>query len=410
MCARPAEIAGETQPSVAPPAAVLLVTNGHAEDHMGAALAAALRRGEPGCEIRAVPLVGPGEALRAAGVAVVGAEPILPSGGFIREGVRVLGRDLRHGLARQVWRLGRAVADCRRPGQVAVAVGDFVALLLARRARAERLVFLPTAKSVRSHRFFRAELWAMRRWCDPVHPRDGETDERMRQAGVPSAFLGNLLMDSLPPGRPVPEPVPGAVRLALLPGSRQEAARNLGLMLEVVVELDRQMRERRLVPDFRAALPGSLEASTAAAELSAQGWSVGEPQEAGWIARRDECEVAAHYGSFVEVASSSALVFGLAGAANEQAAGLGVPIVTMVGAGPQTSRRRLVEQQRLLLGATVLLEGSPADKARAVLALLSDEERRERLGGAGRRAMGAPGAVAAIAQQLLGGGPRAAED
>ncbi len=389
-------------------------------------MAPKLGRREPGCQMMAVPLVGGGAALRAVGVQVAGAEQSLPSGGFIRESVAVLLRDLRHGLLRRLWRMERVVRGCRRAGLVAVAIGDFVPLLYALRAAPARLIFLPTAKSVRSHRYLQVELWLMSRWCENVHPRDEDTHYRMLNAGVPSAFVGNTLMDCLAPGTPIPAPAEGAVRVGLLPGSREEGPRNLALMLQVLIPLGQAMRAQGLRPDFRAALARSVEPERAMAalrqaqdrpgspggrpeprrraELRERGWQceLGADQDS-WIARDDETTVTMHYGSFVEVVGSSRLVFGLAGAANEQAAGLGSPLVTMVGAGPQTSLRRLQEQQRLLLGAPLIVGGTPTQKAQAMLDLLRDEERCQQMAAAGRRAMGPPGAVAALAERILTG-------
>ncbi|MBZ4241284.1 hypothetical protein LAN32_22920, partial [Mycobacterium tuberculosis] len=81
--------------SVAP--ATLLVSNGHAEDLIGAALARELRRRLPEVPVLALPLVGGGGAY--AGAAAVGGPLLtLPSGGFPFGSLDNLRADLRAGL------------------------------------------------------------------------------------------------------------------------------------------------------------------------------------------------------------------------------------------------------------------------------------------------------------------------
>ena len=110
-------MAGPARPPAPRPARVLVVSNGHGEDYIGAACGRALRRrgrqagagagaGErPELELAALPLVGAGAAYAAAGLPVLpvpgGGGTALPSGGFgLRAGLfsgALLG-DLRAGL------------------------------------------------------------------------------------------------------------------------------------------------------------------------------------------------------------------------------------------------------------------------------------------------------------------------
>jgi uncharacterized protein (TIGR03492 family) len=90
----------------------------------------------------------------------------------------------------------------------------------------------------------------------------------------------------------------------------------------------------------------------------------------------------------------------MAGAAHEQAAGLGRPIVAFPGAGPQFTAAFLAEQQRLL-GDALVATRSPEEAASAVLRLLGDPADRERRGRVGRARQGGPGGAAAIARDLL---------
>jgi uncharacterized protein (TIGR03492 family) len=91
---------------------------------------------------------------------------------------------------------------------------------------------------------------------------------------------------------------------------------------------------------------------------------------------------------------------GMAGTANEQAAGLGRVVITFPGHGPQACRARLRIQERLLGGAAIFVDGPAETVAAEIVRLLDDPEERARRAQAGRNRMGPPGASARIAEWL----------
>src|SRR5207245_5618536 len=95
--------------------------------------------------------------------------------------------------------------------------------------------------------------------------------------------------------------------------------------------------------------------------------------------------------------SRATVVLGMAGGANEQAAGLGKPVVAFPGTGPQFTRRFLEEQQRLL-GDALVATSDWQDAAATVAHLLGDPGERERRGLVGLRRLGGTGAAAAHAR------------
>ena len=84
-------------------------------------------------------------------------------------------------------------------------------------------------------------------------------------------------------------------------------------------------------------------------------------------------------------------VVGLAGTANEQAAGLGKPVVTFPGRGPQFTAEFARMQKRLLGEAVALTEREPALVATELYSVLTDDKRRAAVVRAGRERMGTPG-------------------
>jgi uncharacterized protein (TIGR03492 family) len=112
-------------------------------------------------------------------------------------------------------------------------------------------------------------------------------------------------------------------------------------------------------------------------------------------------------GRFRHWADWSEVGLATAGTATEQLVGLGIPALSLPGRGPQFQAGFARRQSRLLGGAVRPLH-TPDALQQALLALLDNEQERQRLGRIGRRRMGAPGGSARLAelidQRLLGQG------
>ena len=97
----------------------------------------------------------------------------------------------------------------------------------------------------------------------------------------------------------------------------------------------------------------------------------------------------------------------MAGTAVEQAVGFGLPVVQLVGRGPQFSYA-FAESQNRLLGPTVHTVGRrPAEAgelreaAELILRLLADVDLRDRCSQAALERVGAPGGSRRIAETVL---------
>ena len=104
---------------------------------------------------------------------------------------------------------------------------------------------------------------------------------------------------------------------------------------------------------------------------------------------------------FADILHASRVTIGMAGTANEQAAGLGIPVLATPGLGPQFTPKFLATQKRLL-GYAVWIEPRDLDAlASAVIRLATDEPLRARMAAAGYERMGPPGAARAIAEHVV---------
>ncbi|HHV62488.1 MAG TPA: hypothetical protein GXX51_07625 [Firmicutes bacterium] len=435
---------------------ILFISNGHGEDLIGAIVAHELlelmrqadsKAASDAAGVCALPLVGLGRPYRDAGIRVLGETRVLPSGGFAKHGVSLFLRDLAAGLPGLTLAQIRTMQGVRNQVRLAVCVGDIYPVLMARLFLGSPILFLSTAKSeyIRGH--LGIEKLVMRRTCELVLARDEATAMALRRSGVRARFVGNVMMDSFSItgenfGLSLERKVVG-----IMPGSREEAYDNMAAILNAVVRLD-YLSGGAL--DFLAALAPSLDVERLGRRVDACGWefvSAPVPAESGVVGElrcrrpgrsgsvsgsvcgsgfgsghgpgrdgdeagagagagdRDrggdraarEIRVVVTQGRFGDVLNIASIFIGLAGTANEQACGMGKPVVAFVGRGPQFNRRFALAQKRLLGDALSIVESDPDIVAREVLAILNDTSRYNAARKTGAERMGGPGGARRVA-------------
>ncbi len=229
--------------------------------------------------------------------------------------------------------------------------------------------------------------------CD-VLTRDAFTASALQRQGIPAAYLGFWMMDAmtfseetfgLTEDRPV---------VTVLAGSKPPAFANLVPLL----------RATNSAASFLPPPPPAVLVAWSP-ELSAR--RLRQTVTAAGGVWADDCRfrfdgvdvtVATHH--YPDALRRATVVIGMSGGANEQAAGIGKPVVAFPGMGPQFTPRFLEEQQRLL-GDALVATSHWQDAARALARLLADCDERDRRGRAGVKRLGGGGATAAIAQRLV---------
>jgi len=359
------------------------MSNGYGEDKAAACIAGRLVDAYPSAEVMAAPLVTEGECYSRLGIPLLTHGKSPPSGGFPLKSVRgfVLDLSFVHRYAGYCARLRHISAEIDR----VVAVGDVSLLTLAYLSFRKPILFVDLAKSTHKGHHYRIEESLMRRLACEVLTRDDVTREDLEHRGINARYLGNPMMDGIVPmGISLGEgPIVG-----ILPGSRSESPENLLRILLVVERLPAEIT-------FACALPACVSVDRAVWPARAKGWVLDDAS----LRKNGRC-VRMTSNGFADVILNARVVIGLAGSANEQAAGLGVPVVSFAGCGPQTTARRMRDQERLLGGAARFISDFPEGVASEVMCLLSDHEERARRGSVGASRMGPPGASKAIAGYL----------
>ncbi len=296
---------------------LLLISNGHGEDHIAVQLGLAARALDSTLTIQAFPLVGKGTAFTQAQIPTLTQNPVFPSGGFIRS-LSILVHDLKAGLFKHLWTQKKQLNALTQKADIVICVGDIFALWMGSSGGKSKTNFLPTAKSDKFMPHSRVEKKLMKKYCTHIFTRDEITAKTLRKDNLPAQYLGNPMMDGLTPtGQPFPFQHPNPI-IGILPGSRDEAKENLKLIFAALNQIHAPLN---LVIAKAPTLTFNLPTSPHTVMVTE---------------------------AFADVLDQSQLIIGLAGTANEQAVYWGKPVVSFPGTGPQTTVQRLTEQAKLL--------------------------------------------------------------
>jgi uncharacterized protein (TIGR03492 family) len=363
-----------------------------------------------------MPVIGRGTPYERARVRVLGPRVDLPSGGFTFTSLKLLLEDWRAGLRQmchdQFWAIRRSQPDA------VIVVGDIYALWatlrFTRRDGCEPSVFqyqplvsvrymegmtakdrLERLNRVTVDAFIAPERWLMRS-CECVYTRDEPSAAHLRNSGVPHArFVGNLMMDLLTPERDLGPILDGRPVLALLPGSRDDHLFSFPLML---LTLERLLEvqafgafniklERIVLPTgWVWVTPNDLERAMSAEHTALHSSGTRVP------ILRDAFAAALH---------AAQAVIGTTGTANEQAVGLGKPVIGFPTRGPQYLEPFARAQRRLLGPGLILTRPDPFEIAAAVHRSLTDTALLETAHRVGPERMGVPGGTLQLAKEVL---------
>lgn len=429
---------------------LLCLSNGHGEDTIALRILQELQQRSAHLELSALPIVGEGRVYTTHGIPLIGPTQSMPSGGFVYMDGRQLVRDVRGGLLRLTREQIQTIRAWAKAGGVILAVGDIVPLLFAWWSGAA-YAFVGTARSeyyLRDERGLlprrsaleRLESWSgsvylpWERWlmshhrCQAVFPRDTLTANILKRWHIPAFDLGNPMMDGLnPSGRrfqinqteanqseanqseiiqsEIIQSQEKPLTFVLLPGSRApEAYENWQVVLQVLATLVPVFQWRKLL--FLAAIAPGLDLDKLLYLAKSLGWHPATVTAASVhpSAQIRLTQLHSHLiltqSAFNDCLHQADFAIAMAGTATEQFVGLGKPVITLPGKGPQFTPA-FAEAQTRLLGPAITLIQEPAEAIKAVKALLQDADRLQLISENGPTRMGQPGAACRIAERLI---------
>ena len=391
---------------------ILFLSNGHGEDEIAARILEELQSCGAGLQIDAWPMVGEGDAYRERGVPIVGSPNLLPGLGLARLNANLLLEEIRAGWFPTHWRQVRAARAMTSNYRLAIAVGDVVPLLAVALGSLP-FVFVGSAKSSFSGRqncYSLLERMLLRRHCRMIYPRDALTAREVAGWNLPVRFVGNPMMDGLQ-GRGERFGIsPDLPTVLMLAGSRRDAADNTIDLLSIAADVARQRADARKMR-FVFAAHRKLDSRDVGDRLRSSNdpgdWQVVDerpgPDAQGVVMRLvagSGAEAIMAKGALADAARLALAAVGMAGTANEQAVGLGVPLIAVPTRGPMGER--YVKRKMKYFGpAAIFSDRDPQSVAAAMELIFSSPRKRIEMVVAGRERMGEPGASKAIAADVM---------
>ena len=403
---------------------LLILSNGHGEDVIGAKIITELQQLAPQIALACLPMVGEGCAYQNLELPLIAPVKQMPSGGFVYMSGRHLWTDLQQGLLALTLTQYQAVKSWAKTGGIILAVGDILPLLFARLSGAD-YAFVGTAKSeyyLRDERGWLAATKFWERWwgsfyypwelalmqhqnCRVVFPRDSLTTSSLQKYRVPAVDVGNPMMDGIANHQfsPLDD---NLLKILLLPGSRLPEALNNWQLILTAVDSVIDSLPHQLV--FIVAIAPSLPIDEFTKLSSCDQWQINNQnyekipiQDPKMILlTKKRAKMIISQNAYADCLHYADLAIAMAGTATEQFVGLGKPVITFPGSGPQYNQQ-FAQNQARLLGISLQLVETPEQVAAKMQQLLVMSDYWQLIQENGKKRLGKAGASRKIARYLL---------
>ena len=359
---------------------LLFITNGHGEDIIAAKIINELDR--KNLSIDVMPVVGKGDIFKGLGVKIIGPRNALPSGGFGLRNYSYLIKDIFAGLIGKIMSQIKALNKNKWSYSLVIGIGDIVPIIYSMLTGCE-FIFIGVNKSEYYRKLAFNYTWIEKKLlkdhCELTLARDRRTAKVLASYGIKAKYVGNPMMDAVQTIRASEYQKIRKGRkkvIGFLPGTREDAYKNIEDFCKIASQISLINKKVR----FILSRPSTLDRK----KLS----NIKMPANIRLS------------GDFKDVLSGSSIIIGLSGTGNEQAAGVGLPVIAFPGRGAQFNSRFANGQKELLGNALLLLPRRSETIAKEAIALLKNRKRIVSMARAGRKRMGESGATKRIAEMI----------
>lgn len=381
---------------------ILFVSNGHGEDAIAAGVVLKLAEKTGKDFILGFPLVGEGKAYKDIGIKIVAPTRNMPSGGLIPGGwIKNLWMDFTSGLGKLILKQTDSLKKLKDDISIVVAVGDTYPVILGGFFTGRPIVFVGTAKSNYFYPYSGMEKMVFKKYCNKVFPRDEITAEALRKSGVKAEWVGNAMMDCLNVTGERFGISEDRTVIALLPGSRSAAYQDLPIILSA---MEKAVQKSNKQLDFVIPLADSIALDKLAESARESGFSLHDyHEEDGLVGKltRQEMRILLLRRRFGDVINIAHLVVGQAGTGNEQAVGMGKPVISFDSDGNEKLGWYRLRQKGLLGDSLLIVPRNSKDLAKQTLKLLDDKETYRTMADIGRERMGPAGGAEKMADYIF---------
>ena len=394
---------------------ILVLSNGHGEDVIGSKIVEDLTKISGKDKIVTLSLVGRGRPYeklekQEKKIRHIKANKKMPSRGFLFSNKGLIFADIRAGLIQETLKQIKLALKLSKKCDLVVCVGDLYPLIVGFLTR-KAYVYVNTKKSfnmVKSSSRIRAALpkirgtnWnflelilAQRTRCKAIFVRDNTTHLSLEKF-TKKAVAANPMASGFycPIQKPLKEL--GSPFVTCLPGSRApELERNFRRLLDIIVGTKETKKGIiLLIPVTTKSAKKKI--LRILEECCSSKIVICNDIEEDYMPAKINC--ICKKGTFREWAGFSDVAIAMSGTATEQCVALGIPVISLIGEGPQFNSKFALKQKDLL-GESLILTKTIHEAASKLEILLSDQEEARRLGNMGISRMRADGGSHEIAR------------
>lgn len=332
---------------------VLFISNGGAEDAIALSLIRYWLYMREEDRVAALAVAGTGKHYIANDIPLICPPMEMPSNGFAYQSWKLLFSDFEAGLFSHLKKQYKSLKKLSSQIDYVVGVGDIVPVLAASIIKKPNS-FIGCAMSdyylerggVSSYSGLKRNL--LKKMNTLVFPRDQITTRNLQRLGIRAEYHGNPMLDCIEYSKNLDLKLsPEAQIIAILPGSHDDHRLNFRAIMSIV---EKMKTNKPFV--YLVAVANKDDIPKYGKDLSKSNWFIQktEPRHNTWKNGKDELHLLSGY--FGNILMTSHVVIGVSGTGNEQAAGIGVPIISFP-CGTIQYTEKFAQSQKKLLGKTL---------------------------------------------------------
>lgn len=330
---------------------VLFVSNGEAEDAIAISLIRYWLYMREEDRVAALAVAGTGKAYIANDIPLISPPMQMPSNGFAYQSWNLLYKDFEAGLFSHLSTQYKALKKLSNQVDYVVGVGDIVPVIAAKVLN-KPSSFVGCAMSdyyispqkPRASSYSGLKRRFLKQMNTLVFPRDLFTTNNLIRLGIRAEYQGNPMLDCIEYSKNIDLNLnPELNTIAILPGSHDDARKNFRIIMSIV---EKMKINRPII--YLVAVADKEDIHKYGKDLSKSNWFIKKstPRHTIWRNNKDELHLLNGY--FGNVLMSSHAVIGTSGTGNEQAAGIGVPVISFPCGSIQYTQKFGNAQKRLL--------------------------------------------------------------
>jgi len=329
---------------------ILFISNGEAEDAIAVSLIRHWLYLKKEDRVAALAICGTGKNYKNNDIPLINTPFYLPSNGFAYQSWYLLYKDIEAGLISAMYSHYKALKRISEQVDYVVGVGDIVPVIAAYLlGKPNSFVgcamsdYYTQGTNKSSYSYIKRKL--LLNMNTLVFPRDLYTTNGLQKYGLRCVYQGNPMIDCIEYNKNLNlEISKNDYVIGVLPGSHDDCRNNFRSIMSILSNINKKEKYVYLV-----AVADKDNIPKFGKDLSTLNWFIkkSDPKHAIWKNNRDET-IHLLNGYFGNVLMSSHVIVGTSGTGNEQAAGIGIPIISFPCGKIQYTKRFGLTQQKLL--------------------------------------------------------------